>query len=63
MEIKEAGGTIISNNPEEATFQNPLGPESCCKFPSSQEAEDASGCSQKKDSNPMVMMPKKMCLD
>ncbi|XP_045631845.1 tesmin isoform X1 [Ursus americanus] len=54
VEIKEAGGTIISNNPEEATFQNSLGPESCCKFPSSQEAEDASGCSHKKDSNAML---------
>ncbi|XP_072646318.1 tesmin isoform X7 [Canis lupus baileyi] len=54
VEIKEAGGTIISNNPEEAAFQNPLGPESCCKFPSSQEAEDTSGCSHKKDSNPML---------
>ncbi|XP_025734753.1 tesmin isoform X3 [Callorhinus ursinus] len=53
VEIKEAGGTIISNNPEEATFRNPLGPESCCKFPSSQEAEDADH-SHKKDSNPML---------
>lgn len=43
-------------------FQNVLGPEPCCKFPSSQEAEDSSGCSHKKDSNPMVMMPKEMCL-
>ncbi|XP_032215499.1 tesmin isoform X1 [Mustela erminea] len=68
VEIKEAGGNIISNNPEEATFQNPLGPESCCKFPSSQEAEDASGCSQKKDSNPMVICQLKggtqmLCID
>ncbi|KAI5761398.1 TESMIN protein [Gulo gulo luscus] len=68
VEIKEAGGTIISNNPEEATFQNPLGPESCCKFPPSQEAEDASGCSHKKDSNPMVICQLKggtqmLCID
>uniref|UniRef100_A0A452UEU3 Testis expressed metallothionein like protein n=1 Tax=Ursus maritimus TaxID=29073 RepID=A0A452UEU3_URSMA len=68
VEIKEAGGTIISNNPEEATFQNSLGPESCCKFPSSQEAEDASGCSHKKDSNPMVICQLKggtqmLCID
>ncbi|XP_036717503.1 tesmin [Balaenoptera musculus] len=55
VEIKEAGGTITSNNLEEATFQNPLAQESCCKFPTSQEAEDASGCSHKKDSNPMVI--------
>ncbi|XP_072646314.1 tesmin isoform X3 [Canis lupus baileyi] len=68
VEIKEAGGTIISNNPEEAAFQNPLGPESCCKFPSSQEAEDTSGCSHKKDSNPMVICQLKggtqmLCID
>ncbi|KAK2099990.1 hypothetical protein P7K49_021338 [Saguinus oedipus] len=41
------------NNPEEATFQNLLAQESCCKFPSSQEPEDTSCCSHKKDSNPM----------
>ncbi|KAK2496146.1 hypothetical protein MC885_013738 [Smutsia gigantea] len=52
-ELKEEGGAPLSNNLEEATFQNPPGQESCCKFPSSQEAEDASGCSLKKDSNPM----------
>ncbi|XP_035929319.1 tesmin [Halichoerus grypus] len=68
VEIKETGGTIISNNPEEATFQNPLGPESCCKFPSSQEAEDASDHSHKKDSNPMVICQLKggtqmLCID
>ncbi|XP_025734751.1 tesmin isoform X1 [Callorhinus ursinus] len=67
VEIKEAGGTIISNNPEEATFRNPLGPESCCKFPSSQEAEDADH-SHKKDSNPMVICQLKggtqmLCID
>ena len=59
MEIKEASGAVISNNPEEATFQNALGPEPCHTFESSQEAEEAAGCSLKKDSNPMVMMPKK----
>ncbi|XP_004441147.1 PREDICTED: tesmin [Ceratotherium simum simum] len=68
VEIKEAGSTITSNNPEEATFQNPLAQESCCKFPSSQEAEDASGCSQKRDSNPMVLCQLKggtqmLCID
>ncbi|XP_070344427.1 tesmin [Equus asinus] len=54
VEIKEAGGTLTSNNPEEATFQNPVAPEPCCKLPSSQEAEDASGCAHKKDANPML---------
>ncbi|EAW74720.1 metallothionein-like 5, testis-specific (tesmin), isoform CRA_c [Homo sapiens] len=54
VEIKEAGGTTTSNNPEEATLQNLLAQESCCKFPSSQELEDASCCSLKKDSNPML---------
>ncbi|XP_032498029.1 tesmin isoform X2 [Phocoena sinus] len=54
VEIKEAGGTITSNNLEEATFQNLPAQESCCKFPTAQEAEDASGCSHKKDSNPML---------
>uniref|UniRef100_A0A2K5ZB56 Testis expressed metallothionein like protein n=1 Tax=Mandrillus leucophaeus TaxID=9568 RepID=A0A2K5ZB56_MANLE len=68
VEIKEAGGTITSNNPEEATFQNLLAQESCCKFPSSQELEDASCCSLKKDSNPMVICQLKggtqmLCID
>ncbi|XP_046500054.1 tesmin [Equus quagga] len=54
VEIKEAGGTLTSNNPEEVTFQNPVAPEPCCKLPSSQEAEDASGCAHKKDANPML---------
>uniref|UniRef100_A0A673T2Q6 Testis expressed metallothionein like protein n=2 Tax=Suricata suricatta TaxID=37032 RepID=A0A673T2Q6_SURSU len=68
MEIKEAGGAILSNNPEEATFRSALGPESCCKFPSSQEAEDSSGCSHKKDSNSMVLCQLKggtqmLCVD
>ncbi|XP_077622648.1 tesmin isoform X1 [Crocuta crocuta] len=68
VEIKEAGGAILSNNPEEAMFQNVLGPEPCCKFPSSQEAEDSSGCSHKKDSNPMVICQLKggtqmLCVD
>ncbi|PNJ38869.1 TESMIN isoform 8 [Pongo abelii] len=56
VEIKEAGGTITSNNTEEATLQNLLAQESCCKFPSSQELEDASCCSLKKDSNPMMSL-------
>ncbi|XP_032138444.1 tesmin isoform X1 [Sapajus apella] len=68
VEIKEAGGTITSNNPEEATFQNLLAQESCCKFPSSQEPEDTSCCSHKKDSNPMVICQLKggtqmLCID
>nr|XP_030689116.1 tesmin isoform X1 [Globicephala melas] len=54
VEIKEAGGTIASNNLEEATFQSLPAQESCCKFPTAQEAEDASGGSHKKDSNPML---------
>nr|XP_035119497.2 tesmin isoform X2 [Callithrix jacchus] len=68
VEIKEAGGTITSNNPEEATFQNLLAQESCCKFPLSQEPEDTSCCSHKKDSNPMVICQLKggtqmLCID
>uniref|UniRef100_A0A2K5BXY6 Testis expressed metallothionein like protein n=1 Tax=Aotus nancymaae TaxID=37293 RepID=A0A2K5BXY6_AOTNA len=68
VEIKEAGGTITSNNPEEATFQNLLTQESCCKFPSSQEPEDTSCCSHKKDSNPVVICQLKggtqmLCID
>ncbi|XP_006210784.1 tesmin isoform X1 [Vicugna pacos] len=67
VEIKEAGGSITSNNLEEATFQSPLAQESCGKFSSSQEREDASGCSQK-DSNPMVICQLKggtqmLCID
>uniref|UniRef100_A0A8C3YEZ3 Testis expressed metallothionein like protein n=1 Tax=Catagonus wagneri TaxID=51154 RepID=A0A8C3YEZ3_9CETA len=68
VEIKEAGAAITSNNLEEGTFQNPLTQESCSKFPSSQEAKDASGCSHKKDSNPMVICQLKggtqmLCID
>ncbi|XP_049568941.1 tesmin isoform X1 [Orcinus orca] len=68
VEIKEAGGTIASNNLEEATFQSLPAQESCCKFPTAQEAEDASGCSHKKDSNPMVIYQLKggtqvLCID
>ncbi|XP_062951987.1 tesmin [Cynocephalus volans] len=67
VEIKEGGGTIPSNNPEEATVQNRLAQESCCKFPSSQEPEDTSACS-KKDSSPMVICQLKggtqmLCID
>ncbi|XP_019668367.2 tesmin isoform X8 [Felis catus] len=63
VEIKEAGGAVISNNPEEATFQNALGPEPCHTFESSQEAEEAAGCS-----NPMVICQLKggtqmLCVD
>ncbi|ELK13242.1 Tesmin [Pteropus alecto] len=68
VELKEGGGTITSNNAEEATFQTPPAQESSCKFPSSQEAEDASGCSHKKDNNPMVICQLKggtqmLCID
>ncbi|KAM4845387.1 tesmin isoform 4-T4 [Thomomys bottae] len=68
VEIKEAGGTVASNNPEEAAFQNPLAQESCCKFSSSQDTEDTSSCSRKKDSSPMVICQLKggtqmLCID
>ncbi|XP_012376341.2 tesmin [Dasypus novemcinctus] len=68
VEIKEAGGTIMSSNQEEATYQIPLSQESCCNFPSSQEPEDTPGCSLKKDSNPMVICQLKggtqmLCID
>ncbi|XP_006171309.1 tesmin isoform X2 [Tupaia chinensis] len=68
VELKEPDGTVTSNNPEEATFQNPLVQESCCKFPPSQEPEDTSSCSQKKDSSPMVICQLKggtqmLCID
>ncbi|XP_015358771.1 tesmin [Marmota marmota marmota] len=55
VEIKEGGGSVASDNPEEAAFQSPLAQESCCTFLSSQEAEDTPGCSRKKDSGPMVI--------
>ncbi|XP_076971582.1 tesmin isoform X3 [Tamandua tetradactyla] len=66
--IKEAGGTLTCNNPEQATFQNPHIQETCCKFSSSQEPEDTSTCSLKKDSNPMVICQLKggtqmLCID
>lgn len=60
--MKEASGAPLSDEPEEGTFQNPPAQEPCFKFPPSQEAEDASGLSLRKDSDPMVSMPKKMCL-
>ncbi|XP_004618630.3 tesmin [Sorex araneus] len=68
VEIKEVGGTITGNSPEEATFQNTLAQENCCKFTSSQETEDTSSCSHKKDSNPMVICQLKggtqmLCID
>ncbi|XP_036731784.2 tesmin isoform X1 [Manis pentadactyla] len=52
--MKEASGAPLSNDPEEGTFQNPPAQEPCFKFPPSQEAEDASGFSLKKDSDPML---------
>ncbi|XP_046300956.1 tesmin isoform X3 [Marmota monax] len=55
VEIKEGGGSVASDNPEEAAFQSPLAQESFCTFLSSQEAEDTPGCSRKKDSGPMVI--------
>ncbi|XP_048215680.1 tesmin [Perognathus longimembris pacificus] len=68
VEIKEAGGAAASNGPEEAAFQPPLAQESCCKFPASQEAEDASSCARKKDASPMVICQLKggtqmLCID
>ncbi|KAM5224991.1 tesmin [Hipposideros larvatus] len=68
VELKEGGGTIISNNLEEASQQSHLAQEPSCKFPSSQEAEEASGCSHKKDLNPMVICQLKggtqmLCID
>ncbi|KAM6160893.1 tesmin [Erethizon dorsatum] len=67
VEIKEAGSTVTSNL-EEAAFPNPLAQESCCKFLSSQEAEDAASSSPKKDSSPMVICQLKggtqvLCID
>nr|XP_042114243.1 tesmin isoform X2 [Peromyscus maniculatus bairdii] len=68
VEIKEAGGSVPGSSPEDAAFQTPLAQESCCKFPSSQEAEEASGCPRKKDSSPMVICQLKggaqmLCID
>uniref|UniRef100_A0A671G1H1 Testis expressed metallothionein like protein n=1 Tax=Rhinolophus ferrumequinum TaxID=59479 RepID=A0A671G1H1_RHIFE len=67
VEVKEGGGTIASNNLEEANQQSRLAQEPSCKFPSPQEAEEASGCSHK-DSNPMVICQLKggtqmLCID
>ncbi|XP_057635506.1 tesmin [Chionomys nivalis] len=68
VEIKEAGSNVPGSNPEDAAFQTPLTQEPCCKFPSSQEAEEASGCPRKKDSSPMVICQLKggaqmLCID
>ncbi|XP_073073337.1 tesmin isoform X3 [Manis javanica] len=52
--MKEASGAPLSDEPEEGTFQNPPAQEPCFKFPPSQEAEDASGLSLRKDSDPML---------
>ncbi|XP_004627389.1 tesmin [Octodon degus] len=66
VEIKEAGGAATSL--EEAAFPNSLAQESCSKFLSSQELEDATSSSPKKDSNPMVICQLKggtqvLCID
>ncbi|KAL6034660.1 hypothetical protein STEG23_033848 [Scotinomys teguina] len=68
VEIKEAGSSVAGSSPEDATFQIPLAQESCCKFPSSQEPEEASSCPRKKDSSPMVICQLKggaqmLCID
>ncbi|XP_074086989.1 tesmin isoform X2 [Macrotis lagotis] len=55
VEIREAVGTITTNNQEEAVFQNAHAQEGCCKFPTSQEPMENSSCSHKKESNPMVI--------
>ncbi|KAM6158107.1 tesmin [Rhynchocyon petersi] len=67
VEIKEATGTMSSNNPEEASFLNPHAQESGCKFLSSQEHEDLADSSHK-DTNPMVICQLKggtqmLCID
>lgn len=46
----------MSTNPEEASQQGRLAQETSGTYPSSQEAEDASGCSHRKDANPMVIL-------
>ncbi|XP_070282569.1 tesmin [Myotis yumanensis] len=53
VELKEGGGAVPSESMEEAALQNPLSQEPC-KFPCSQDAEDAPGGSQK-DANTMVL--------
>ncbi|XP_023603605.1 tesmin-like [Myotis lucifugus] len=53
VELKEGGGAVPSESVEEAALQNPLSQEPC-KFPCSQDAEDAPGGSQK-DANTMVL--------
>ncbi|KAL1787296.1 tesmin [Sigmodon hispidus] len=68
VEIKEAGSSVPGSSLEDAAFQTPLAQESCCKFPSSQEAEEASSCPRKKDSSPMVICQLKggaqmLCID
>lgn len=55
VEVKEEGGAVPSESVEEAALQNPLSQEPC-KFPCSQDAEDALGGSQK-DGNTMVTLP------
>ncbi|XP_004713655.1 tesmin [Echinops telfairi] len=67
VEIKEAGGPMATNDPEEASFGNSHTQEPCSKFPSSQELEDPAICPQK-DPNPMVICQLKggtqmLCID
>ncbi|XP_007943113.1 tesmin [Orycteropus afer afer] len=54
VELKEAGGPVPGNKPEEAASANPHAQEACCKLPSSQEPRDPSDCSRK-DANPMLL--------
>ncbi|XP_036115943.1 tesmin isoform X1 [Molossus molossus] len=52
VEVEEGDGALTSETLEEAALQNPP-PQEPCQFPSSQEARDASGSSER-DANPMV---------
>ncbi|XP_066110174.1 tesmin isoform X1 [Saccopteryx bilineata] len=66
VEVKEGGGPNMSENPEGTALQSPLSQEPC-KFPASQDAEEASGSSHK-DTSPMVLCQLKggtqmLCLD
>nr|KAF6439222.1 testis expressed metallothionein like protein [Molossus molossus] len=53
VEVEEGDGALTSETLEEAALQNPP-PQEPCQFPSSQEARDASGSSER-DANPMEM--------
>lgn len=62
VEVKEGGGAVPSESMEEAALQNPPSQEPC-KFPSSQDPEDAAGSSQK-EANTMVTLPReRLCVD